>query len=33
MPKKVMEVDSQSILEDFIGSLMCSHSDNMELRL
>ena len=28
-----MEVDRPSILEDFIGALIRSHNDNMELRL
>ena len=33
IPRKVMEVAGPSILEDFLGVLMHSHSDNMELRL
>ena len=33
IPRKVIEVDGPSILDDIIGALMCSHSNSMELRL
>ena len=33
IPRKVMEVDGPSILDDFIGALMRSHNDSIELRL
>ena len=33
IPRKVMVVEGPSILDDFIGALMRSHNDNMELRL
>ena len=33
IPKKVMEVEGPSILDDFIGALMRSDSDSIQLRL
>ena len=33
IPRKVIQMDGPSILEDFMGALICLHSANMELRL
>ena len=33
IPRKVMEVDRPSILDDFIGALMHSYNDSIEIRL